>query len=647
MEMPPKQALSKVGEYSLISKFLGYHAREDFTTLPAGTLVSPSQNVVIKTSGRVASVSGYTLDGPTSSVIDSGILSNFDFTNFKGDVRNLRAGFLTSAGNDGKLQYRYLDALGTVNWVNLKTALTNIRLSYCEYWDITALVKLCTWVDGSNNVFQWNGAVTTFASATSNTVTKQGTNTWGQEGFSATGSIVIGGVTATYSGGAGTTTLTGVSVDFSASAVASIIHQSVITTPLASMTSILTTFGPTVIGCGKTNQIYLGASNSNSLYISKNNNFKDFSFSTPRIAGEGALKVLQAPATKFIAQESNLGVDTYDMYISEGLSAWQVVRLTVQVTSASDGTQTGSEQLDLITLKTAPLQGALSERLVCKMKNNIVFVGNDKVANFLGYLSYQFVPAIIDFSFPIIDDQASYNFTDASVFYHKNYIYEAIPKAGLVRVYNMTDQTKQYMSFNRDFEDVTQQPWFWEAPITYPVSGFYVTPDKGLCMHSYTTSESYQAFTGLDFNGQDITANATFSYDDKGDRTQSKMSDEIWVEGYIQQNTVLNVGVTGDLDAEAVLQVVTIDGSDNSIVAYGSGAHSLGTTPLGAEPLGGANLNTVNRPAWFHVSKTLAQNTCYLEQLSFATKGVALAWELICFGTRSQFTLEGNNSITQ
>lgn len=649
-EMPPKASTSKVGDYSLITKFPGYDARKDPTTLPPGTLISPSQNVVIKTTGRVATVAGYALDGATSAVIDSGILSNFDFTNFKGDVRNMRAGFLTSAGNDGKLQYRYLDATSTVNWVNLKTALTNVRLSYCEYWHSSALVKLLTWVDGSNNIFQWNGAVTTFVSATVNTVTKQdATKTWAQEGFSATGSIVIGGVTATYTGGSATQTLTGVSVDFSATAVAAIIHQSVVTTTLASVTApdaVLATFGPTVIGCGKTNQIYLGASNSNSLYISKNGNFKDYTFSTPRVAGDGALKTLQDAPTKFIAQESNLGIDTYDMYISQGLSAWSVVRLTVQVTADSTGVQKGSEQLDILTLKIAPLQGAKSERLVCKMKNNIVYVGNDNVANFLGYMSYQFVPAIIDFSFPIIDDMNSYDFTDASAFYHKNYIYITVPKSGIVRIYNMTDQTKQYASFIRDFEDVTQQPWFWEAPITYPLSGFYVV-NGDLYGHSYTTSESYKLFTGGSLNGQQIDANATFSYDDKGDRTQSKMSDEIWIEGYIKQNTTLNTDIVGDLDAAATSQTVTVSGSDSTIVAYGAGGHALGKNNLGSQPIGGAVTSTSTRPAWFHVSKTFSPEPFYLERVSFYTKGVDLVWELICFGTRSKMTSEGNNQITQ
>src|SRR5438132_1170862 len=100
MNRPNNKSTTKVGIYQLVSKFPGYRAREDQTTLNPATLVFPSQNVLIGTSGRVRNVPGYTLDGATSATIDSGILSHFDFTNFKGDVRNLRAGFLTSAAND-------------------------------------------------------------------------------------------------------------------------------------------------------------------------------------------------------------------------------------------------------------------------------------------------------------------------------------------------------------------------------------------------------------------------------------------------------------------------------------------------------------------------------------------------------------------
>jgi len=642
--MPSKNALHKTGDYSLVSGFKGYRAREDKTMLSPDVLVSPSKNVVLNTAGRIALVKGYTLDGSASTVIDSGILSNYDFANFKGNVRNLRAGFLTSAANDGKLQYRYKDATGTINWVTLKSSLTNVRLSFCDYSDTTSLVKQLLWVDGSNNVFKWNGSVTTLASATVNTVTKQGTNTWAQEGFSTTGSIVIGGVPATYTGGSGTTTLTGVSVDFSNTGtypVASIIHQEVVTTALSAMTGILATFAPTVIGCGTRNQVYLGSSTSNNLYISKVNDFTNYAFTSPtRVVGEGALIPLDNPPVKFIPQEARDSVLSYDMYISEGKNTWSIIKAEV----SSDLTK---ETLQRVRLKTAPLQGAISEKLACKMKNHIAFVGNDSVLNLFGYESYQYVPMMNDISYPIVDDMNSYDFTDGSAFYHKNYLYVAVPLSGIIRIYNMTNQTQQQQSQYK-VEDITQQPWFFEAPIGYPVSGFYVV-DGELYGHSFTTSESYKLFTGGSFAGQDIDGNATLAYDDHGDRTQSKSSTEVFIEGYIKQNTTLNITINQDLDSFVNPQSVTVDGGDNTIVAYGGGGNSLGDTPLGVQTLGGSQdtVSPTALPAWFHVVKTYPPHAYYLEQLSFSTKGVDLQWELLNFGTNAELTTEGNNNITQ
>ena len=577
-----------------------------------------------------------------SDTIDSGILSNYDFDNFKGDRRNMRAGFLTVAGNDGKLQYRYKVG-NTVSWIDLMTGLTTVKLCFCNYWDNTALLKYVLWVDGSNNIYSWNGAVTTFASATSNTLTTQGSLTWQQLGYTATGSITINGVTATYSGGYTTNTLTGVSVDLSAQAVSAEIHQTPVTTALSGMTSILATFAPTVIGCGRQNQVYVGSSTSNNLYISKVNDYTTYTFTAPtRVVGEGMLIPLDAPPKKFLAQEvtaSEGGTSAYDMWISEGLDHWAVIRATL----STDNTK---EKIEHIRLKTSPRQGAFSERMVAKMKNHIMYIDNNNVASFVGYVSYQYIPTIVDFSYPIIDDMNLYDFTDGSIFFHKNYAYVAIPKSGLIRVYNMTDQTKDQFSAYKAIEDVTQMPWFWEAPLAYPISGFYVTADGELGGHNYTTSESYLLFKGGSFNGQDITNNATFSFDDKGDRTQSKASDELWIEGYIKQNTILNCAVVGDLDAFQTAQTVTIDGSDSRLVGYGSGGHALGKNPLGSKPLGGADISS-SLPSWFHGAKTYPQIPFYIEQLSFQTKGVDLQWELIDFGTNSKMTSEGNNSITE
>lgn len=636
-----KAATHKVGEYNLVYNFEGYRAREDKTALTPNVMVAPSQNVVLNTAGRVALVKGYTLDGQSSTTIDSGILSNFDFTNFKGDVRNTRAGFLTTAGNDGKLQYRYDDGT-TVTWKDLKTGLTNVRMSYTgEFWDDVELKKLMLWVDGSNNIFEWNGALTTFASATATTLTKEGTTSWAEEGFYTTRdkTIVINGVTATYTGGELTTTLTGLSVDFSATAVGTVIHQAPVTTALSSMTAIDPAFGPTVIGCGRKNQVYLGASNSCNLYISKVSDYHDYTMSSPvRAPGDGALLPLDAPPIVFKSQEARESSSAYDLYIGLGQNTWSIVRATL----SSDLT---GETLDIIHLKVAPLQAPQSERLTTKMKNHIVFLGQDNVANFFGYMSYQYVPVMEDFSYSIIDDMNSYDFTDASMFYHKNYIYLAVPREGLVRIYNMTNQLEQQNQGLSGMEDVSKQPWFWEAPVTYPISGFYVV-DGELYGHNYTTSESYKLFDGGSFNGQDIAAMATFAFDDKGDRTQSKGSNELWVEGYIKQNTDLNCIVGGDLDAFATNQTVVVEGDNEAYVSFGSGGGAIGKNPLGVNPLGGTGTSTNTLPAWFHVAKTYVQISFYLEQLSFYTKGVDLQWELITFGTNARPTVEGNNSIT-
>ena len=642
--MPPKQGSTKVGVYSLVSGFRGYRAREDQTILSSNIMVAPSKNVLVGTSGRISHVRGYKLDGPASAVVDSGILSSFDFVTSTGFIRNLRAGFLTAALNDGKLQYRYVNSSNVVSWIDLVTSMTSVRLSFTGYWDNPNGLRICLWVDGSNNVYSWNGAVTTFASATVNTVTKEGTTTWAQSGFLQTGtrSIVINGVTATYTGGENTTTLTGVSVDFSASAVGSVIHQAVFTTALSSMTGITATFSPTVIGCGRNNQVYLGSSNSNNIYISKVNDYTNYSFTSPvRVVGEGALIPVDNYPIKFIPQEVQSNENAFDMWISQGKNNWGVIRATLS-------TDLTKERLEYIRLKISPLKGAFSEKMATRMKNHIAFLANDSTVNTIGFVSYQDVPDMQDISFPIIDDMLSYDFTDGSVYYYKNYLFVAIPRNSLIRIYNMTDQTKQDYSSRDPVEQINdQQPWFWEAPITYPITSFYVTEEGDIFGHSYTSSESYKLFTGGSFNGQQIEAQAYFAYDDKGDRTTTKLSSEMWVEGYIKQNTRLSAVVTGDLDAFATSQTQIVDGNDNGIVAYGTGGGALGKSTLGTGPLGGALFSSGTIPPYFHVALTFGPASFYLEQISFYSKGVDLDWQLITFGTNAEPTNEGNNDINR
>ena len=152
-------------EFTINSQFkLGYRNREDVTNTAPGVLITGSQNVLTNVSDRVQIRQGYSCDGTASSVA-APVLESFDWlTKTNGEV-HLRAGSLTSAGNDGRLQYRYVDASGNVTWRDLITGLTTVAYNFTTFWDTTELLRVCLFVNGTSNIFKWNGAVATLSSA--------------------------------------------------------------------------------------------------------------------------------------------------------------------------------------------------------------------------------------------------------------------------------------------------------------------------------------------------------------------------------------------------------------------------------------------------------------------------------------------------
>ncbi len=195
-------AAAKSHEYTIVDQYkLGYRNREDVTNLPPGVLIVGSQNVLTNVSERVQIRQGYSLDGATSTTTGY-VMSSFDWlTKGNGEI-HMRAGGLTSAGNDGKLQYRYVAADGTVSWEDLLTSLTTVNYNFAKYYNSTEDVREVLFVNGTPNIFRWNGATAVIASTTSTTITKTGTETFIEAGFyqNSDRSVVINGTTYTYTG---------------------------------------------------------------------------------------------------------------------------------------------------------------------------------------------------------------------------------------------------------------------------------------------------------------------------------------------------------------------------------------------------------------------------------------------------------------
>lgn len=791
-------------DFTVITGFKnGYRNREDVTVLPPGILVAGSQNVLTDTFNRVGIRKGYTLDGQANADLapiggDGTAMGVFDWDTSSHGPRNMRAGFLTDAGNDGKLQFRYVADDGTVTWLDLLTGLTSVNFNYCTFWDTDSIQTLMLAVNGTPNIYSWNGSYTTLLSGTntagivqlltdpndtdvasninsggknysvgdvltltggnndatvtvlsiatgavdtadvatsggaggsgyavndifsitgntagdpkcvckvltesggvvtsfsvlspgfgytvnsslatttlsgvgtgllvriiavtggaiaawdfasdadhgsgysdltsypttggagtgakvwvqgivSGTITKDGTETWGEAGFSfgtasGTSPIVINGVTYQYDSTnfvGDTTTVYGVTPDPSGIASGDVGVQGVVTTPNSSLTD-----GPPedfhnqLIGTLNA-RVFLGALDSSEVFLSMYLSFKTW---VPSLTF-----VLTNPPTAFAPQENAL-------YITGGRDEWYQIQFII----SSDL----SEQIAQISrLNTTVQQAAQSQAMTTKIANSVAFVSFEPILETFGPVENILLgPQMTDLSFPVVNDFNSFDFTGASAFYYRKFVYVAVPREGLVMVYNMTDPKNPY----------------WEAPLVMPIARFSVI-DGDLYGHSSLVSETYKLFDGTNDNGAPILARAAFSFNNYGSRTQSKGYNEFYAEGYISANTILNLGIQYDIDGCATNTSFPINGTDTQIVCISKDMASLGKSSLGKNPLGGQLVVSTPTPK-FRVIKTFPTRYFYEDQISFSSEGLDAQWELLAFGPQLQPYTDLNNNITQ
>src|SRR5262249_52392649 len=153
------------------------------------------------------------------------------------------------------------------------------------------------------------------------------------------------------------------------------------------------------------NQIYYGSFTSNTIYISKTNDYTSASSSNPRVPGEGASAVLDSAPVGFRPQATQ-------MYVSTGRSGWwrTVFTLSADLTKQS---------LQVNPLQNATNQAAQSQALIGKLKNSIVFVSNEPIINVFGPVKDILGdPNFVNMSDPIKYDVDAYDFTGGQVYYH-------------------------------------------------------------------------------------------------------------------------------------------------------------------------------------------------------------------------------------
>lgn len=445
-------------------------------------------------------------------------------------------------------------------------------------------------------------------------------------------SFVMNGVTYSATGGWETNTVVGVLPDPTANdhTTNSIIYQ----TPIISgnggiqgLASFPNNFSCDLIA-NLRNQIYVGSLTNNTFYVSKTNNYRDFGYSTPvRGVGQGAAVTLDGRTTAFVPQED---------YMTIFAGKDQIYQ--TDFTLSADLT---NESFQVLRLKTTAGQGTQSQGLTTKIANDVAYVSNEPIVNTLGRVdNVVLTPQITDISYSIVNDINNYNFADGSACYFQKYLFVAVPKEGLVRIYNMTNDTVQS-------NGQVIGNYYWEAPQLLPISCFSII-DGELYGHSYQTSESYKLFSGWSDNKHPIEAIAAFSYQSFGTRDNSKSGNSCYVEGYINPNTTLMGTINYDYNAVSGTAIFEISGTDTRIVSSITDDSSLGKKSLGKAGLGQDSFqDPTAMPPKFRVFKTFPRTPFYEESTVFSSAGKDYQWSILSFGINQTPTSEGNNAITE
>lgn len=387
-----------------------------------------------------------------------------------------------------------------------------------------------------------------------------GEPTWASARFLTTGTrkIVYLGVEYTYTGGEATDTLTGLS-GFPSVTVGNYTWQAPIT--LANPGAINANFKQDLIGV-QLNQLVLASTKSQEVYGSEDDDYTDFTLTSPRAPGD-PFKVTMDNYCTCIVPIDNQAQTTSALMFGGGTN--EFFQFSYQL--AQDNS---SELVRMVKLKTASGSGLISVGAIGTIKNSTAYISLEPALDTIDRLE---TVAGAPLSDDIKNDFDLYDFTDAHVRYWKRAIYIAVPRESLVLIYDL-------------------QRKLWQPPQTMSISRLAII-DDWLYGHSSVVNESYKLFTGTDDNGIPIFQVARFAYNNGGRRDRIKNMNEFWSDGYITPNGELSIGIYYNFEGIAGKKILTISGGDMDVVNP-IGGSPLGDEPLGATPIGGDNLDPLS-----------------------------------------------------
>lgn len=344
--------------YSLAEETLGYVTSPDPSNTDKRYLIAGSRNCLIDYQKKVKSRPGYYRLGAENKALTEN-----------------RNAWTWYTSNGGELPQRFYDDelevyLNTIDdteinaWTRVKDSWSTTEMLRAALWyDATEKIDLQIMVNGDANLYEWSGGIAVVGSIPDGThVTKAGTTTWAQNRFYTTRNktliCVRTGTEYTYSAGETGTNLT---VSDSTGLVAGdILVQKMVTQSNKPGSSRTNHFIYAL-----ENQIHIGSEDDELTYVSKSATYTDFTFSSPRVSGEGALLTLDAPTRGYgsLGEKLIVFAGRHFMYKT----------VYEQITVGS----TLAETLSIKRVQVGANQGALNQESIVQIGNSLAYLSNE------------------------------------------------------------------------------------------------------------------------------------------------------------------------------------------------------------------------------------------------------------------------------
>lgn len=593
----------------LTTQFGGYFSSYDKTKIAANTLVQGSKNVYKKINGNIGVRDGLKRRGTADATVAE-VSSEYVYRASWGDSYMLWVA-------NGKLQVEVETSTGVYTWFTLMTT-AQTRWVFDSWWDNTLKKNKVIAVNGLSNIYSWAGGVTQVASTTVNTITKTGTATWTEDHFEgATGNVVINGTTYAYTGGAGTTTLTGVTPNPTGEAANSYVFSAVVTNSNKPAASYPSDFIKVV-----NNRAFVGSYTSQLIYISSSTDFTNYTIPSPIIPGSPNILTLDGVGKGIATRQGNA-------HVSFGTDGW----MEVTFPTYTDATGVLLEQITPVLKPVQALGAALAHEFIANNGDNFVYLAQDQQLRYFGGANTAFTTVFPALSQEVYTELQAEDFDGGGIKIISDRTYITAPNTGNVWIY----QARQ--SINPEGVVIAERVWY--PPFVLNATRIDEKDGQVIAFSNANPQVYYVWGTQQWFDDcpsdeeLPYTCVAAFPYVSTGINRQIVQNFQmLYTEGYIETGSPLYALINYDYLGSIAQLTAPVNTTEREATLYQTSVPSMGETSMGETPIGDilTEEGGGGYPKFRSINMFSPQN-CFEYQKIYYSDSANSRWEILATGT--------------